>query len=262
MWHPLVYYSNLANSANLQALAAIRDGVLTLDGAQYFLAPQPPSGGGGGAALSKIIRAYALGATMGRAQVFTPSLSQRYLPELSPIDKGGPVAGAVFKEVLFDANPLDIVPSEDIGVNVRQDNAGAEDEYVVLFLADGPFKPVAGAKLNSVRATATVTTVAKTWSTGISLALDQALKAGSYDLIGARVKSATGIVFRFLFQGQFYRPGGLMVRNYQDIDPDSQRGGGFGTWGSFTNTTVPTLDVFTTGADTSIEMVLDLVGPK
>lgn len=261
-WHPLVYSSNLAASANLQALAAIRDGVLTLDGAIYFLVPQGSGSGGGAPALSNILRAYALGTTIGRAQIYSPSLSQRYLPELAPVDRGGPAAGTWFKLVRYDDNPIPIVPSEDLGINVRQDAAGAEQETVVLIIADGPFKPVTGAKVNSVRATAAITATALGWTTGIPLVLDQPLKAGGYDLIGARCKSATGVVFRFLFLGQYYRPGGLMVRNYNDIDPRDQRNGGLGTWGSFTNTTVPTLDVFCSGADTTVELVLDLVGPK
>lgn len=104
-------------------------------------------------------------------------------------------------------------------------------------------------------------------------AFDQALYAGTYALIGARCFSATGLFFRmFPAMGSKWRPGGICVQAYDQLDPINQRGfsygspgiGGWGVWLSFFQNVPPQVEFFATAADAAEEGWFDLVylGPQ
>lgn len=258
--HPFVFASSLAVSGLLQPVNPVADGLLQLSGTQFFLVPQGVPNNAQAPPLKNVLLAYARGANLHRVQVFTPTLSELYLPEITPIDVGGLVAGRVNLAADLRANPLVITPTEQLGINALMSGGVAEVDQVVLFVGDAVPAPVKASGL-SVRVSATIAAVANTWVNGINLTFDQQLKPGNYQVIGARFKSATGVVARMLFPGAYYRTPVLMVQNDQDPDPPMARMGDGGVFGVFNNVTPPTVDVFCTAADTALTGVLDLVGP-
>jgi len=66
------------------------------------------------------------------------------------------------------------------------------------------------------------------------------------------------VVFRLLFQGSPWRPGGVVVNDEADIGNDLQRQGGMGVWGEFDSRTTPQIEIL--GVTDSAQVVyLDLI---
>jgi hypothetical protein len=97
---------------------------------------------------------------------------------------------------------------------------------------------------------------------------DQALPAGYYALIGARAFSASALFFRmFPAMAPLWRPGGVAVQAYDQLDPVNQRfipnmsdmSQGWGVWLSFYQNVPPQCEFFATAADTAEEGWFDLL---
>jgi hypothetical protein len=97
---------------------------------------------------------------------------------------------------------------------------------------------------------------------------DQPLPAGYYALVGARAFSATALFFRMLpAMGPLWRPGGIAVQTYDQLDPPNQRFIAdwassslfWGVWLYFYQNVPPQVEVFATGADTAEEGWFDLI---
>jgi hypothetical protein len=98
--------------------------------------------------------------------------------------------------------------------------------------------------------------------------LDFALPAGRYALIGCRAFSATARAFRILpSMNQIWRPGGVAVQAYDQLDPPQQRGwnwlgqadSGWGTWLEFQQNVLFQVEMYATSADSAEEFDFDLV---
>ena len=183
-------------------------------------------------------------------------------------------------------NPIPLKPTEEFDIFASQ-NAGAnETEYVLvqftdanpvqLPLAVNPMairdNPAVPGRFFSAHWTATTTLTAGGW-TQVQPAFDQALYAGYYALVGVRCFSATGFFFRmFPAMGPKWRPGGICVNAYDQLDPPGQRymsgwSGSMSSWGvwmTFYQNVPPQVEFFATAADTAEEGWFDLVylGPQ
>jgi hypothetical protein len=181
----------------------------------------------------------------------------------------------------FSRWPLPLKQTEELDVFASQDSGGAETEYVLVQFTDGlptqipvavnppgiAAAPGTPGRFFTAHATSTQTLTAGGWAQCV-LTLDQPLYAGLYALVGARVKSATGIFFRMYPSfGPLWRPGGSCVQSYDAIDPFNQRymptyGAsplGWGVWMTFYQNTVPKVEIFAASADTAEDFWLDLV---
>ena len=182
--------------------------------------------------------------------------------------------------------PLPLKPTEEFDIFATQNSGGGETQYVAVQFCDGSTTPL-GVPINppgltdnsyipgrffTVHATSSTTLSAGAW-TQCQLTFDQALPAGNYALLGARVYSATGLFFRmFPAQAPLWRPGGVAVQAYDQMDPYGQRfnpnyghaGGSWGVWLTFFQNVPPAVEVFATSADTAEEFWLDLcyLGPN
>lgn len=186
----------------------------------------------------------------------------------------------------FSPYPLPLRPTEEFDIFVTQNAGAAETEYVACLFSDGTTttggvkfnpkgietNPATAGRLFTVHWTATQTLTAGQW-TQVQPAFDQALYAGYYALMGARTFSATGLFFRmFPAMGPKWRPGGVCVNAYDQLDPPAQRAwssytsnlGLWGIWLYFYQNVPPQVEVFATAADTAIEGWFDLVylGPQ
>jgi hypothetical protein len=167
----------------------------------------------------------------------------------------------------FSSNPIRLNPTEELDVYTTQNSGGAQTPFVLVTFSDGMKTPVPAGRFFTVHWTAAVTLTASAWSQ-VAPSLDQALPAGQYALIGARVFSATAKYFRmFPAQAPLWRPGGVAVQAYDQLDPPSQRGYSYlnvpnstwGTWLTFYQNVVPQVEIFATSADTAEEGFYDLV---
>ena len=186
----------------------------------------------------------------------------------------------------FSKNPLGLRVTEEFDIFVSQNSGGSETEYVAVQFCDGPGTPLGvtvnppilsqsamtPGRLFTVHWVASTTLTAGKFSQ-VQPAFDQALPAGQYALVGARAFSATGLFFRlFPAMGAKWRPGGVCVQAYDQMDAFNQRympsygaaGGGWGVWLTFFQNVPPQVEFFATSGDTAEEGWFDLVymGPQ
>lgn len=239
-------YSASVDQAAIAAIAALSDPSLTVSGNNI----QIPEFGG------YLMGAYASGVNLTRAQLQSPSLRRVLNPEIRPMDRNAAPSAYPGLLHLFD-NPIKLDVAEQMQALTAEDAAGASRMNVVVFLGDGKVEAITD-PIFTIRATGATTLGAYAWTNG-AIVLDQALPVGDYAIVGARCESAGLITFRFVFQGSTPRPGGIGFATGTLGDPKGQRFGGWGVWGVFNSTTIPTVDYLSGSADTSEVLALDLI---
>src|ERR1019366_6544546 len=125
-----------------------------------------------------------------------------------------------------------------------------EVETVGVWFTDGPKPPRQPKPCLTVHATASKTLTALGWTT-TAFALDTQLDPGTYQIVGARCFSATGLLFRIIpnTAGQIYRPGMTMVQVRSGSDHPYARNGWMVPWLTFATTSLPNVEIFATSAD-------------
>ena len=213
-----------------------------------------------------------------RAQ--TPSMLPFPYLSLSPNNRGTAFESPPRVYDFFN-QPIPMRLTDEFDIFATQNAGAAQTPYVLCQFSNGQIDPI-GVSINppsllsaltipgrffTVHWTTAVTQTAGQWST-VNPAFDQPLPAGYYALIGARVFAATALFFRmFPSYGPLWRPGGIAVQAYDQIDPPGQRatdfiGGITNTWGSwlrFYQNVPPQVEIFSTAADAAQEGWFDLV---
>ena len=154
-------------------------------------------------------------------------------------------------------NPIGLTEQEAIQNELYNNPGSAALSYAFMSLSDGPVAALSGTPTRTVRCTAAASLSAGQWASS-ALTFPVSLRAGNYQCVGARVNSTNGVVFRLLFQGSPWRPGGVVVNDEADIGNDLQRQGGMGVWGEFDSRTTPQIEIL--GVTDSAQVVyLDLI---
>lgn len=246
MFHLCAYSESQDTSGVLTNVAAIADPSMTVSGDNI----QVPN------YASNLMGVYAIGTTITRAQLQSPSLRRLVNKEIFPV-RANATADDDQRLDMFQDNPYQLDVSEQLQALVAEGAAGAERETVLVWLSDGPIAPVGG-DIVTVRVTAAQTLATYQW-TNAALTFDQVLPVGRYAIVGAEFISAGLLAFRFLFQGSTPRPGYLGGQTVGYIARGPARYGKLGEWGEFESTTPPTIDFLSSSADTSETGVLDLI---
>lgn len=250
MFHTLAWFQSVDPANAFQAINAVREEMLFASGVDIRVHPLLPN----------IIAEAALinDASAARAEIQSPSLRTLANLDIEPIQ-----AAAVFANpgaISFHPdNPVPVVPDEALNFFVQSDPAAAVAHYGVAWLADGKVNPVTG-RMFSVRFTSAVQQVAGLWVNG-NMTLGQVLPAGSYQVVGMRVRSADAVSARLVFVGQVPRPGVPVATAIGNIDHYFCRSGRLGVFGEFPHTTPPTIDVL--GGVAAVQTgILDLIKVK
>ena len=154
-------------------------------------------------------------------------------------------------------NPIQLTEQEAIQNELYNNPGSAAYSYAFMNLSDGPVTQVIGSPIRTVRCTAAASLAALTWASS-SLTFPVSLRAGNYQCVGARCNSANGVVFRLLFQGSPWRPGGVVINGEEEIGNDIQRQGQMGIWGEFDSRTTPQIEILGI-TDSAQEVFLDLI---
>lgn len=247
MFSLLAYDSSIAAGAVLVDCKSIVDQSATQSGDGYTTA----------APLDKIVMAYGFGTNLTRVQLQSPTLQLIGDHDVHPLDNAAAGAGGVPNLVQFIDSPRQLKDTETLIAQVIQSNAGAQQEIVGVWVADGPLKPVQG-EIFTIRFTGTTTLTANAWSS-VTPTLSQNLLAGKYQIVGARLQGATAVLFRWIVQGYAPRPGGVAVTTDTARDPAGQRYGGWGVWAEFQSNLIPNVEVLATAADTAQTGFIDLI---
>jgi hypothetical protein len=152
--------------------------------------------------------------------------------------------------------PLLLPQNEEIAWE-ESNNLGAATErsklYLWLATMDWSRNVTRGVQIIMLRATATITTVADTWSGLNALVFADSIRGGWYTVIGAEVQAANTTAFRLFFPrsnyigGRQLRPGGLAQDAIGNQLWDQQIGY-LGNWGRFHSFELPQIEVFATAA--------------
>lgn len=245
------YFSSIANTAADQQIVAVPDGLIYTRDNAIVVPPDMP----------KALMIGFFGTNMTKA-VLKPASYRRFgdywiFPYATAI--GGAGAQTPYLDVTgldYSGQPLILQPQEELPAYAQQSSAGAQNAYAFVLFGSDSVHPLKG-KFFTVHATGTNTLVANAWSP-VAITLDTGLPAGRYRLVGARVKTAGCLAFRVIIIQQHNRPGGLGMQGDTSFEAYGQRNGGWGEWGQFDNLTIPTIEVWSTSADTSQNVWLDL----
>jgi len=214
-------------------------------------------------ALNQIV-ALAAGVASGgtaKARLDIPSLLRVTRVYVSPINgyADADATPEIVPNVMdYRQNPLVLRPSEIAQAVINSDTTAAALQWLLMWLADGPIRPVTGEMFTN-RFTGTTTLVVDVWTNG-TITPDDRLPAGRYAVVGMRAISAGIVAARLVFPGeQGYRPGVLGALLDDNHDWPGFRFGGMGIFGEFEHNQIPSVEYLSSVADTAEEVYLDLI---
>lgn len=245
MHHTLAYFKNVAAST-LEDLTPIVDQTIQDQNGGFFL-DRPLD----------VIDAAVTDGDIQYAQLKQPSLNcvgYHYIGNLQ--DQNG-LFGETKGFFNYKDYPVRLKALEQIKISAFQDNAGAQDVYAALHVAEG-LTPVPSGRRFTFRGTSTTAAVASTW-TELTTTWSEDLPAGRYGVIGGLVVGVDALLFRINAQNCKLRPGGYAV-NDTTVKPSRwQRWGGVGQWCDFQNTLMPKIEVLCSSTTATWTVYLDLV---
>jgi hypothetical protein len=200
---------------------------------------------------------YGAGTTIDSLKLDMPSLRSMFNPFIFPLDR---LILPADEPNICDFSGFEhrLKAAEEIKYLTANSAGAAEQHYVISFLGDGR-RNVTPGPCFTIQATATITTVANTWTSG-ALTFDQTLPAGRYSVIGMHAFGTGLISARLILPGQHNRPGCIAGQTAGNSGHKMFRMGRMGEYGTFRNTSLPALDVLKgSAAATSCTVLLDLV---
>ena len=258
MFHVELFSSSIASGANTfaQINYVSTDAILPklVNGVQ--VAPQ----------LSKVMFVAGVSANLVHVRIQAPSMLPFPYSALSPNNRGTAFESPPRVHDLR-MNNIQLASTEEFDVFGTQNAGSAQTPYVLVGFWDGTTAVKPTGRYFSVHWTASTTLTAGAW-TAVNPVFDQGLPAGLYAMIGARTYSATCLFFRmFPAMAPLWRPGGIGVQAYDQIDEPNARGhdiealgpGWWGEWLRFYQNVPPQVELFATSADTAEEGWFDLV---
>jgi hypothetical protein len=216
--------------------------------------------------LPKLHSVFGLSASMTHIRAQTPAFLPQPYPNLDPVNRGTAFPSPP-RINDFSTTPLPLGPTDEFDIYAAQNSGGTETQYVFVNFTDGMKVPAPPGKMFTVHATSATTLTGAKFTPCVPT-LDYPLPGGQYALIGCRAFSATARAFRILpSMGPIWRPGGVAVQAYDQLDPPSQRGynylgqaaSSWGTWITFYQNVLFQVEIYATSADTAEEFDFDLV---
>lgn len=193
---------------------------------------------------NKIIGFFALPGTTGaQVRLSSPSIRRVNPYYITKFETAVLHAGAFELQGIFP----DIALPLEIGEGLEYEQyicADSEEIHGFIFLASVVPDPIRG-NIHTIRFSTEPARTVGTWSFS-ELTLIDVLPVGTYDVVGARLESDTGLCFRLVPVGGIHRPGGICVKATaasEDNDQDLQRYGGLGKWMTFSHGYLPGLEM-------------------
>jgi len=163
----------------------------------------------------------------------------------------------------YKESPIPLQPGESLQcLSSTQAAAVAEDSHTLVFLTDGVLAMPFQGRIETVIADAAAAAVIDMWSP-TAVVFRQALRAGTYALVGMKATGQSMVAARLVFGNQGPRPGVVAnargaanVGGFMQVDQAKGlfRYGRLGVWGSFTHTNPPVVEVLCTVADAAATM--------
>lgn len=203
-----------------------------------------------------LIALFALGAGISRAQFSTPSLRERSLIDISPLNIAAKPQSNP-RVVNFSERPVPLTAGEGARFLVAETASGAEREFGLAWL-QGEREEAPAGDIETIRCTANTTLTPYEWSL-CELELSQQLRAGRYAIVGMAAYSAGAIAARLVIPGSAFRPGAIALDSEGKFSTELSRFGRLGKWGEFEHVYPPQIEFLSTSADTAETVYLDVV---
>lgn len=270
----VAFYGARAGTVAPLNVAGLADTHVTVQG-NNIIVPSP---------CNKLLAAYCMSqATAGSLTniitLSSPSLRSTSLVDISNHNANGAVVAAAqipdnnapFND--FTQAPIQLTSGEALQMLSAVDAAAvAENIFGIMFLTDGNITPITADRIETVIFDGQAAAVINTWSP-TALVPRQALRAGSYAVVGMKATGTSMIAARLVFGNQGPRPGIIAtnspvgaggVGSFAD-SVDQMRGmfryGRMGVFGTFTNVNPPQAEIICSVADAAItqHFALDLI---
>ena len=174
-----------------------------------------------------------------------------------------PHSGAIATHLPASPTPLNnylgkginLTPGENMQLTTAETAAGGDRAYLAgIFLGDGNYGlgQFAGMPMETVRFVGGAAAVAAAW-TPSAITFDQALKAGTYAVVGMKLFATTNVFARLIFSNQGARPGCIgyvtPATTVGAIENPTFRNGNLGVWGTFSHNNPPQMELLCQAAD-------------
>lgn len=244
MFHLAANFVALANVANTE-VPALQDDVLQLRSARHTPSEDLFLFGG-----------YASAVTLVRSRLNAPTTRLVAPSFLIPVQTTLlPPTDPNFMDVR--QNPFRLKKDEGIIWESTDSAAGPNNHYILSVLSPR-LDPAPVGDMYTIRGTSTTAAVASTWTT-ITVTWDSDLPQGIYAVVGGMYIATNAIAFSCIFEGQYWRPGGLGSANAGVRPYAAFLKGGFGKWGQFRSLNPPGIRVLNDGTDAVHTLFLDVV---
>ena len=247
--HTLVAFSESQDEAGVMAkIAAVPDQHIRTVG-DGIIVPE----------LNQILATVAfVGTTGDEARLIAPSLRRvnpLYITPLELILVPSPQPRVSY----HGNNPIVLDVNETLEAENDANPAAAEQHTVGVFLGDSAISPLGG-EIHTINAHVTLATVVDSWEFS-EITFPDSLPVADYQVVGARLVCASGVLFRFIPVGGAHRPGGICAGLASGIDPEHQRFGGMGEWLSFNSVQPTSIEVLGSSAvgSATYEMYIDVI---
>lgn len=250
----------------LQNLAGLPDTHVTVQGDNISVPSDTPN----------LMAIYAQGGCTDNVAVMTQCRLQA--PSLKPyldIAAYTPFAAAIAGHIPISPTPLNnyvgkginLVPGENMQIATAENNATDDRAALVgLWLGDGNYNlgAIRNYPIETVRFIGQAAAVAAVWSPS-AIVFDQALKAGTYAVVGMKLNSTTPVIARLIFANQGARPGCIgytvPVAGVGPVENPMFRNGNLGVWGTFSHSNPPQMELLCQAADAAAVQIgyLDVV---
>jgi len=158
----------------------------------------------------------------------------------------------------FPSCPLPLDVNEHLEALMTNGALDGARGLIGVWLSDGAIAPVTG-EIRTTKATTSFTPVANEWSSS-ELAFSTTLPTGKYRVVGAKVVAGnTAGLFRLVFVGGVWRPGGILSQSFMEKECFWFRRGQFGAWGEFDQITPPKIEVMEITSVANPDVYLDLI---
>lgn len=245
MYHQIAFSASNANGSTLNDVAQVADPSFPpRNNHLYIVEPY------------EMLSAAVFGASVVGAQLDCPTWDSIQPNQLYPVNLSLEPPGNP-QIVDFRDSPVRLPQIEEVVAKVSQGGAGNEVDTVVLTI-----RPIGGpplprptpqsplGTLARVRGIFTFTTAitASAWSPDVVLSNTNALRGGTYIVLGGQVIVAAGIAWRLNFvraplvNGRKLYPGGLTQHAYGDV-PLRFGGGPYGQLGEFDTVNLPQISI-------------------
>lgn len=203
----------------------------------------------------RVFGAYVRADSATAVRLNSPMLRIPVFPRLSYIDTAADPPNLPPVNVYYESGPM--IPALDpLNVEVSRAGAGASVCQALLFTGSSSPAKITG-ECRTLLATSTITASTTAWTAG-TLTLSDTLPAGRYRIVGAQGFGTNLLAGRIVFPDRQNRPGFLAQQAAGEYGWDWFRYGNLGSWGEFSSTALPTVEVLAYGANTSQTWHIDI----